>query len=114
MAAPIISKDPLYQMLYNEDVAGFNAARAQGHEAKLTGCVFRGLDLRGLNADGLDFTNAYFKGADLRGIDFTKAKLEGASFGDAQIKGCYFPVEMEAYEIVMSVVHGTRVRYRPC
>ena len=113
MAAPIISKDPLYQMLYNENVAAFNAAREQGQDAKLRGCVFRGLDLRGLNAAGLDFTDAYFKGADLRGVDFRGAKLEGASFGDAQIKGCYFPAEIEAYEIVMSVVHGTRIRYRP-
>ena len=110
MSEPINSNDPLCLLLTNENVAGFNAARAKGQEANLRGCNFRGLDLRGLNADGLDLRDAYFRNCNLRGIDFRRALLEGASLADAQISGCYFPKNILADEIVMSVLQGTRLR----
>ena len=78
----------------------------------MVGGDFRGLDLRELNADGVDFSDAYFRSADLRGIDFRKANLEGASLAHAQISGTYFPVELSADEILMSMNFGTRLRYR--
>lgn len=112
MTEPIISKDPLYQMLANEDIKGFNAARARGQETNLRGCNFRGLDLRGLNADGLDLRDAYFRNANLRGIDFRRSLLEGASLGDAQVSGCYFPKNIATDEIVASVIQGIRMRVR--
>ena len=40
------------------------------------------------------------------------ALLEGASLAHAQISGAYFPVELTADEILMSVNFGTRLRYR--
>lgn len=104
--------DPLYQALKNENVEAFNKARATRNPLpsfKL--CDFRGLDLRGLNAEGLDFSDAYFRGADLRGVDFRYATLEGASIAGAKISGCYFPAALSADEIVMSLNHGTRMRY---
>jgi uncharacterized protein YjbI with pentapeptide repeats len=78
----------------------------------MVGGDFRGLDLRELNADGVDFTDAYFRSADLRGIDFRNACLEGASLAHAQISGAYFPAELSADEILMSMNFGTRLRYR--
>ncbi|MCY1251411.1 Pentapeptide repeats (8 copies) [compost metagenome] len=78
----------------------------------MVGGDFRGLDLRELNADGVDFSDAYFRSADLRGIDFRNAHLEGASLAHAQISGTYFPVELSADEILMSMNFGTRLRYR--
>jgi uncharacterized protein YjbI with pentapeptide repeats len=78
----------------------------------MVGGDFRGLDLRELNADGVDFTDAYFRSADLRGIDFRNANLEGASLAHAQISGAYFPPELSADEILMSMNFGTRLRYR--
>jgi uncharacterized protein YjbI with pentapeptide repeats len=48
----------------------------------------------------------------LRGIDFRKASLEGASLAHAQISGAYFPPELSADEILMSMNFGTRLRYR--
>lgn len=38
--------------------------------------------------------------------------IEGASLAHAQISGAYFPVEVTADEILMSVNFGTRLRYR--
>mgnify|MGYP000924559508 CR=1 FL=1 len=61
-------------------------------------------------ADGISLPR--FRSADLRGIDFRNASLEGASLAHAQISGTYFPAELSADEILMSMNFGTRLRYR--
>lgn len=104
---------PLFQTLRSGKIEAFNEARARTHSLpSFAFCDFRGLDLRGLCADRLDFSNAYFRGADLRGIDFRQAILEGASIAGAKISGCYFPDSLAADELIMSLNHGTRMRYR--
>ncbi|SDW91197.1 pentapeptide repeat-containing protein [Marinobacter mobilis] len=104
--------DPLYEILHNENIAAFNKAKAAADTvASFAFGDFRGLDLRGMEASGMDFRNAYFRGADLRGVDFSGSNLEGASIAGAKISGCYFPRELHADEIVMSLNHGTRMRY---
>ena len=108
-----ISTDPMYRLLREGCIKEFNVKRAGGEPVDLTRCDFRGLDLRGLETDGLDFSECYFRQADLRGIDFRKARLEGASINAAKISGAYFPVELSAGEIELSLLHGTRMRYRP-
>lgn len=105
---------PLYRALRDENIDAFNQVRAkQTSIPSFSFCDFRGLDLRGLEAKGLDFSNAYFRGADLRGIDFREANLEGASIAGTKISGCFFPLALSAEEIVMSLNHGTRMRYTP-
>lgn len=106
------SDDPLFQMLSKEDIEGFNANRGRLDTSSLRCKHYRGLDLRGMNAEGLDFSDAYFRGADLRGIDFRTTNLEGCSLAGASISGCYFPIELSAEEIRLSVEMGTRLRYR--
>jgi uncharacterized protein YjbI with pentapeptide repeats len=112
MSQPKLLDTPLYALLHKDDIAGFNAERANYGTVDMVGGDFRGLDLRELNADGVDFTDAYFRSADLRGIDFRNASLEGASLAHAQITGAYFPPELSADEILMSMNFGTRLRYR--
>ena len=103
---------PLYDLLRSEEVEAFNAERAKLTELpSFAHGDFRGLDLRGMNAEGLDFRHAYFRGADLRGINFAKSRMEGASIASTKISGCYFPHRLSAEEIVMSLNHGTRMRY---
>jgi uncharacterized protein YjbI with pentapeptide repeats len=109
---PKFTKDPMYQMLRVDDTQGFNLKREQGGVCDLRGVDLRGLDLRGLDASGLDFTGSYFRDTDLRGIDFSQAVLEGCSFYGAKVSGAYFPPELPADEIRLSVELGTRVRYR--
>jgi uncharacterized protein YjbI with pentapeptide repeats len=109
---PLNHQDPLYQLLRDGDVKEFNRRRSQGETAELANCDLRNLDLRGLDAGGLDLSNCYFRSADLRGVDFSKARLDGASINDAKISGAYFPIELTAKEIALSVIHGTRMRYR--
>ena len=103
---------PLYTLLRQEDVTEFNNQRPLNGPVDFSGGDFRGLDLREINARELDFTDAYFRSADLRGVDFRSAALEGASIAHAQISGAYFPAELSADEILMSVNFGTRMRYR--
>ena len=111
MNAPIISDDPLYQLLRSDNVSAFNQARSEGQTCNLEGCDFKGLDLRNLNVAGVNLENAYFRGADLRGIDFRGCNLNGASFAGAKISGCFFPFEISPTEIQLSVTMGTRLRH---
>jgi uncharacterized protein YjbI with pentapeptide repeats len=114
MAAPSISDDPLYRLLREGKIAEFNQRIAAGEKTNLTGCDFRHLNLQGLVATGLDFSNSYFRQSDLRGVDFSNcASLEGASIHAAKISGVYFPKQIRAEEILLSLEHGTRIRYTP-
>lgn len=112
MNKPVIKQDPLFQLLRNENIKGFNEQRDQLDSTELKSGDYRGRDLRNMNAAGLDFSNAYFRNADLSGIDFRTTNLEGASLLDAKLSGTYFPEELSAEEIRLSLNTGTRMRYR--
>ncbi len=109
--APQIKDDPMYRLLRDGEIDAFNQRRASGETCDLTGCDFRTLDLRKLEADGLDLRHGYFRQSDLRGVDLSGANLEGASINAAKISGAYFPRELSAEEISLSLSHGTRMRY---
>jgi hypothetical protein len=91
MDKPRIKKDPLYQLLRQEDIRGFNEQRDKLDTSQLKSGDYRGRDLRNMDASGLDFSNSYFRNADLSGIDFRTTNLEGASLLDAKLSGTYFP-----------------------
>jgi uncharacterized protein YjbI with pentapeptide repeats len=107
-----IPNDAMYRLLREGCIIEFNAKKASGEKVDLRGCDLRGLDLRGLDADGLDFSDCYFRQSDLRSVDFRKARLEGASINAAKISGAYFPADLTASEIELSLLHGIRMRYR--
>lgn len=112
MSRPDIIDDPAYNLLRAEDIDTFNRQRGELALEHLAGRDYRGLDLRTLEATGLDFSNAYFRSADLRGIDFRDTLLQGASLAEAKISGCYFPDTLSPEEIRLSVEYGTRLRHR--
>ncbi len=111
-AKPQIKNDPLYLLLREGKIEEFNKCKAAGESCDLTACDFRHVDLRGIDASGLDFTDCYFHQTDLRGLDLRQAKMEGASINGARISGTFFPLELTAEEIGLSLVHGTRMRYQ--
>jgi len=111
--APKIVDSELYRLLREGDIPAFNSRRAAGESFDLREADLRGVDLRGMHAAGLDMRGAYLRGADLRGVDFRETLLEGASINGAKISGTFFPVELPAEEITLSLLHGTRMRYRP-
>lgn len=107
---PEIKKDPMYMLLREGKMEDFNSRKLHGEKCDLTCCDFRGLDLRGLDASGIDFSHSYFRQTDLRGLDMSTCKLEGASINGARTSGTYFPKELSADEITLSLLHGTRLR----
>nr|WP_320114947.1 pentapeptide repeat-containing protein [uncultured Desulfuromonas sp.] len=110
---PKNSAHPLYMLLHAEEIEEFNSEREANEDfSVLKGLDFRGLDLRGADLHGFDLTDGYFRQTDLRGLDLRTCNLEGASLRSAKISGTYFPVELSADEILMSLNHGTRLRYR--
>ena len=108
---PLTYDDPMYQLLRDGNVEEFNRQKARGEPYDLTSCDLRYLDLRGLDAAGVDFSNCYLRAADLRGIDFSQSRMEGASINGARISGAYFPAQLNAQEIILSIDYGTRLRY---
>ena len=109
---PVISDDPMYQLLRAGHIKEFNEKRAAGEAVNLSGFDFRGLDLRGLDVKGLDMSNTYFRQTDIRGIDFSQCNLEGASINAAKISGVLFPIELDPDEIKLSLLYGSRMRYK--
>jgi len=112
MHKPEIKQDPMYRLLREQKIDEFNQRRAAGDTCQLQNADLRGLDLRGLIADNLDLRGVYLRQADLRGVNLSTAQLEGASISGAKISGTYFPKQLSPEEITLSLVHGTRLRYR--
>jgi uncharacterized protein YjbI with pentapeptide repeats len=110
---PRIPTDPLYWLLREGRGEEFNRRKKAGESCDLRGCDFRGLDLREVDVAGLDFTDCYFRQTDLRGLDLRSCRMEGASLNAAHVSGAYFPAELAAPEIDLSVRLGTRMRGRP-
>jgi len=111
MSQPKIISDPLYQLLREGNIKEFNTRKAKGETCDMRGCDFRALDLRDIQADGLDWSNCYFRQADLRGVDLRKTRMEGASINKASISGVFFPIELSGVEVLNSLEYGTRMRY---
>ena len=109
---PLISGDPMYKLLREGNVDEFNSKKQAGEYCNLKSCDFRSIDLQGIDAVGLDFRGAYFRMADLRGVDFRGSLLDGASINGAKISGTYFPLDISAQEILLSLEHGTRLRVK--
>lgn len=109
---PKIKDDPLYQLLKKGKIKEFNQRKAAGEIVDLRHSDFRGMDLREIDADGLDLSCSYFHQTDLRGLDLRNTKLEGSSLNGARIAGVYFPDDLSAEEINLSLNHGTRMRCR--
>jgi uncharacterized protein YjbI with pentapeptide repeats len=109
---PRKSADPLYLLLREGSSEEFNRRKKAGEKCDLRGCDFRGLDLREICVANTDFSDCYFRQTDLRGLDLRSCQFEGASLHAAHISGAYFPPQLGAEEIEMSVRLGTRMRYR--
>lgn len=113
MSEPEYKQDPLFHLLRQGQVEEFNRRRALGEACDLVEADLRHLDLRALDPRGLDMSGCYLRDADLRGLDLRQTRMDGASIHNAKIAGTWFPVELSAEEINLSLVHGTRMRYRP-
>ena len=87
-------------------------AESQTGPPDLAGASLRGADLRRTDLRKADLRDAYCHSADLRGVDLSGANIEGASFHMARVAGAYFPANVSADEIRLSLEIGTRIRCR--
>jgi len=105
-------RNKICRMLQDDRVEEVNAILADIENFSMAGANLRSANLRGLHVDGMDFSNAHLRSANLKGLDLRTCSLEGASMHSAQIAGTYFPDELSAEEILLSVTNGTRLRHR--
>ena len=106
------NETPLSLALRDGKVDGLNQAASQAERVDLSRANLRGADLRKANLRRADLRGAYCHSADLRGVDLSEAQLEGASFHLARVSGAYFPSNVSAHELQMSLDLGTRIRCR--
>jgi len=106
-----LKKNKFHAYIRNEEHEKFNTELASaGDPVDLENCDLSNLDLRGFNLNNANLRNSYLKMADLRGVDLSNAQMEGASVNRAHISGAYFPRNISAAEIMLSVDKGTRMR----
>jgi len=110
MAIPIHLSDPAFKALRLSDLETFRRLTADHKQIDFSNTDLRGTDLRKVDLTRIVLTGAYLKECDLRGQDMRHMNLSGVSIHGAKIGGVYFPGDIDASEIAMSVSMGTRMR----
>jgi len=110
MGAPSFPHDPAFRLLRVGEIDAFHK-NIEGREVvDLSGSDLRGTDFRKVDLSKMILRDAYLRDADFRGCDLTHLDLKGASLQGAKISGAYFPENVAASELRMSLRHGTRIR----
>lgn len=112
MARPNFLDDPAFKCLRAGDIDGYHRAIESRKVVDFTGADLRGVDFRNADVSKLILRDGYLRDADLRGCDMRKVDLAGVSIHSAKISGTYFPYEIDAAEIQLSLKQGTRLRVR--
>ena len=99
-----------YRTLREGKTEIFNELIGENTDLDLRDCNLSGVDLRKVNLNRVHLSGALMKNVDLRDVDLRKHNLCGASIQGAKITGTFFPDNISATEILMSLEHGTRLR----
>ena len=110
MGNPGFLQDPAFKLLRVGEVDAFHKNIEERDVVDFTGADLRGTDFRKVELSKVILRDAYLRDADLRGCDLRDLDLEGVSLQNAKISGAYFPENVSANEIRMSLRHGTRIR----
>jgi uncharacterized protein YjbI with pentapeptide repeats len=110
MSAPRFPRDPAFRLLRVGEVDAFHKNIEDRDLVDFAGADLRGTDFRKADLSKVILRNAYMRDADLRGCDLRHLDFQGVSLQNAKISGAYFPENVTADEILMSVLHGTRIR----
>jgi len=110
MNQPKFINDDAFRALRSGDVDAFHRMIASRSTVDFSDGDLRAADLRKADLSKVVLRGAYLKLADLRGCDLRHLDLEGCSLHQAKIGGAYFPANVSAEEIRLSVQEGTRVR----
>jgi uncharacterized protein YjbI with pentapeptide repeats len=107
---PRFLDDPAFKFLRSGDLTGFQQVTENRQTIDLSGADLRGVDFRNVDLRKLLLRDAYLRDADLRGCDLRHLDLSGASIQGARVSGTYFPQNVDAGEIQLSLQFGTRIR----
>ena len=110
MGTPHFPQDPAFAALRAGEIDAFHEQVRWRDVVDFSGTDLRGIDFRQVDLSKLILRDAYLRDADLRGCDLRHLDLAGASIHGAKIGGAYFPDNISADEIRMSLRHGTRIR----
>lgn len=110
MGTPSFPRDPVFKLLRVGEVDAFHKNIEGRDVLDFSGTDLRGTDFRKVDLSKIILRDAYLRDADFRGCDLRHLDLEGASLQSAKISGAYFPENIAASEISMSLRHGTRIR----
>ncbi len=113
MSMPRFPDDPAFKVLRAGDIDAFQQAVADRDEIDYSGTDLRGVDFRKVDLSKFVLRDAYLRDADFRGCDLRHLDLSGVSLQGAEIGGAYFPDNVPASDIRMSLRHGTRIRTQP-
>ena len=111
MPQPRFLDDPAFKALRLSDFEAYNRHVVGRKQVDFSNADLRGVDFRGVaELTKLDVHGAYMRDADLRGLDLRSWNMEGCSLYHAKISGTYFPPNVRAEELALSVDYGTRIR----
>jgi uncharacterized protein YjbI with pentapeptide repeats len=108
--SPRLLDDEAFHCLRSGDHVGFRRHIADRQEVDFSNCELQGTDFRRADLSKVILRGSHLRDADLRGADLRHMDLEGCSLIRAKISGTYFPANLSAAEIRMSVECGTRLR----
>ncbi len=109
-STPRMIDDECFRCLRGGDIDCFHQAAINRDSIDLSGGNFRGVDFRGADLSRVILTHTYLREADLRGQDFRQHNLNGCTLRNAKVSGVFFPENISAEEIRMSLQFGTRIR----
>ena len=104
--------DPAFTCLRLGDVDGYRTAIEGRREIDLSDVDLRGVDLRHVDLSKVVLRGAYLRDTDLRGVDLRQHDLDGCSLMGARVSGTWFPANISASEIRLSLESGVRLRAR--
>lgn len=102
--------DEAYRCLRSGEIDRYEALVAKRDSVDFSDSDLRGADLRRIDPTKLIIRGAYLRDADLRGLDLRAHELEGCSLFHAKVSGAFFPENLDANEIRLSLEFGTRLR----
>ena len=110
MSTPRFPQDAAFKLLRVGEIDAFHKSIEGRDPVDFTGTDLRGTDFRRVDLSKIILRDAYLRDADFRGCDLRHLDLVGASMQGAKISGAYFPDNITASELRMSIRHGTRLR----
>jgi uncharacterized protein YjbI with pentapeptide repeats len=110
MAQPKFINDDAFRALRAGEIDAFHRMVSGRASVEFSDGDLRAVDFRKVDLTKVSLRGAYLKLADLRGCDLRHMDLEGCSLHQAKVGGAFFPDNVSAEEIRLSLQEGTRIR----